>query len=187
MSRIARLSEKSVTESHTLELICGRGDKGKTEEKKSSEVENSSIWEPIQSLDVLIESKMFRPVAVCIMWREKAYWNEKVMGYWITLGVNKGDIIGNSTKRSDWIYVQWNGTWRIQKYMGLNIHYSAVSLIVLFQESIKKYFIKLSYLEPTKLQLRNDRIVINISNTRFNIILPIDISGFNTNRNSFFL
>ena len=39
--------------------------------------------------------------------------------------------------------------------MGLNIHYSAVSLIVLFQESIKKYFIKLSYLEPTKLQLRN--------------------------------
>lgn len=74
-----------------------------------------------------------------------------------------------------------------KKYMGLNIHYSAVSLIVLFQESIKKYFIKLSYLEPTKLQLRNDRIVINISNTRFNIILPIDISGFNTNRNSFFL
>lgn len=101
MSRIARLSEKSVTESHTLELICGRGDKGKTEEKKSTEVENSSIWEPIQSLDVLIESKMFRPVAVCIMWREKAYWNEKVVGYWITLSVNKGDIIGNSTKRSD--------------------------------------------------------------------------------------
>ena len=70
--------------------------------------------------------------------------------------------------------------------MGLNIHYSAVSLIVLFQESIKKYFIKLSYLEPTKLQLRNDRIVLNISNTHFNIILPIDISRFNTNRNSFF-
>ena len=79
--------------------------------------------------------------------------------------------------------MKWN--LKNSKYMGLNIHYSAVSSIVLFSRKYQKYFIKLSYLEPTKLQLRNDRIVINISNTHFNIILPIDISGFNTNRNSF--
>ncbi len=65
MSRIARLSEKGYRIAHNSELgFCGRGDK---ERQKKKKVVRSKIREPILSLDVLIESKMFRPVAVCIM------------------------------------------------------------------------------------------------------------------------